>query len=79
MDVCLLKHQWDGWEIKTIEEFSTINGVLEYETLKENPLARRVKLADLYHNSDLTRLDLNVDKIPPKYDVYKEAIKILEG
>ena len=47
--------------------------------IKENPLARIVKLADLYHNSDLTRLDLNVDKIPPKYDVYKEAIKILEG
>ena len=53
---------------------------LEYVLkIKENPLARIVKLADLYHNSDLTRLDLTVDNIPPKYHIYKEAIKILEG
>ena len=40
---------------------------LEYVTrIKENPLARKVKLADLRHNSDLTRIDLTVDKIPPK-------------
>ena len=46
--------------------------------IKENPLARRVKLADLYHNSDLTRLDLTKDKIPPKYEIYLAAIKLLE-
>jgi len=47
--------------------------------IKENPLARKVKLADLRHNSDLTRIDLNVDKIPPKYNLYLEAIKYLES
>lgn len=46
--------------------------------IKGNPLARKVKLADLYHNSDLTRLDLTVDKIPPKYEIYLDAIKYLE-
>ena len=52
---------------------------LEYVArIKENPLARKVKLADLRHNSDLTRLDLTKDKIPPKYNLYLEAIKILE-
>lgn len=53
---------------------------LEYVArIKENPLARKVKLADLRHNSDLTRLDLTVDKIPPKYSLYLEAIKYLES
>ena len=47
--------------------------------IKENPLARKVKLADLKHNSDLSRLDLSIDKIPPKYELYKEAIRILES
>ena len=47
--------------------------------IKTNPLARIVKLADLYHNSDLTRLDLTVDKIPPKYEIYLDAIKYLES
>lgn len=53
---------------------------LEYVArIKENPLARKVKLADLRHNSDLTRIDLTVDKIPPKYSLYLEAIKYLES
>lgn len=53
---------------------------LEYVArIKDNPLARKVKLADLRHNSDLTRIDLTVDKIPPKYNLYLEAIKYLES
>lgn len=52
---------------------------MEYvKEIKTNPIAKKVKLADLKHNSDLTRLDLNVDKIPPKLELYKEAIKYLE-
>lgn len=46
--------------------------------IKTNALAKKVKLADLKHNSDLTRLDLSVDKIPPKYEIYLKAIKSLE-
>ena len=53
---------------------------MEYiKRIKENPLAKRVKLADLYHNSDLTRLDLTIQPIPPKIEIYKEAIKYLEN
>ena len=52
---------------------------MEYvANIKTNPLAKKVKLADLKHNSDLTRLDLAVDKIPPKLELYKGAIKYLE-
>lgn len=47
--------------------------------IKTNPLARKVKLADLKHNSDLSRLDLSKDKIPPKYELYKQAIRLLEN
>ncbi len=47
--------------------------------IKENSIARKVKLADLKHNSDLSRLDLSVDKIPPKLELYLQAIKILKG
>ena len=36
-------------------------------------------VADLKHNSDLSRLDLSIDKIPPKYELYKQAIRILES
>lgn len=47
--------------------------------IKENSLATKVKLADLKHNSDLSRLELNVDKLPPKLELYLKAIEILEG
>ena len=53
---------------------------MEYvKNIKGNELARKVKLADLRHNSDLSRLDLSVDKLPPKLDLYKEAIKYIES
>ena len=53
---------------------------MEYvKEIKINPIAKKVKLADLKHNSDLTRLDLNIDKIPPKLELYKEAIKYFEN
>lgn len=52
---------------------------MEYvKKIKTNPLAKRVKLADLKHNSDITRLDLSKDKLPSKLELYKEAIKYLE-
>jgi (p)ppGpp synthase/HD superfamily hydrolase len=47
--------------------------------IKENVISTKVKLADLKHNSDLSRLDLSVDKIPPKLELYLKAIKILKG
>ena len=52
---------------------------LEYvRKLKDNPLARAVKLADLEHNSDLSRLD-SVDKEALKrVEKYKKAKEILE-
>ena len=50
---------------------------IEYvKKIKTNPIARRVKLADLKHNSDISRCGGHK---PRKYDLYLEAIKILEN
>lgn len=46
--------------------------------LSENPIARAVKLADLKHNSDLTRLDIVTSKDEQRIQKYKEAMTILE-
>ena len=46
--------------------------------IKENPLAKAVKLADLKHNSDITRLDVIDEKALKRRDTYLEAIKFLE-
>ena len=45
--------------------------------LKSNPIARNVKLADLHHNSDATRLDEMSEKDKLRNKKYSEAIKIL--
>ena len=53
---------------------------MEYvKKIKLNDIARKVKLADLKHNTDLTRLDLTFQQIPYKYNTYKEAISYLES
>ena len=45
--------------------------------IKDNPIARKVKLADLTHNSDPTRLDVIDNKVKERLDKYKKAIRIL--
>ena len=45
--------------------------------IKDNPIARAVKLADLAHNSDPTRLDAIEKKDKERLDKYKKAIRIL--
>ena len=46
--------------------------------IKNNPIAREVKLADLRHNSDLSRLDTIDDKALERVEKYKKAIRLLE-
>ena len=47
------------------------------ENVKSNPLARVVKLADLKHNSDLSRLSSVTDKDLERLEKYKKAIDYL--
>ena len=47
--------------------------------VKENELARIVKLADLKHNSDESRLSHIDDKVRERLNRYAKSIKILES
>jgi len=50
---------------------------LEYvASLKENPIARAVKLADLAHNSDTTRLPPEL-RNPEREERYRRAVELL--
>lgn len=46
--------------------------------IKEDPIARAVKLADLKHNSDASRLDLVTPRDEARLEKYKKAIALLE-
>ena len=46
--------------------------------IKDNPIAKAVKLADLKHNSDLTRLDTVDEKALSRREKYLKAIAILQ-
>lgn len=46
--------------------------------IKENPVARAVKLADLEHNSDMSRLSVVDDYALKRAEKYKAAIEILK-
>lgn len=48
------------------------------ERIKPNPIARAVKLADLRHNSDLTRLDCVDQKALDRVQKYQKAMALLE-
>ena len=45
--------------------------------LSRNPIARAVKLADLAHNSDLSRLEQITDADRERAEKYQEAIRLL--
>lgn len=47
--------------------------------IAKNLVAKAVKLADLRHNSDLTRLDAVTDKDLKRMEKYKKAIALLEN
>lgn len=52
---------------------------MEYvKKIKPNHIARAVKLADLRHNSDITRLNVVDEKALKRREQYLEAIEFLE-
>ena len=48
------------------------------QRIKDNPIAKAMKLANLRHNSDLSRLDAMDDKALVRTEKYRQAIGILE-
>ena len=47
--------------------------------IRENPIATKVKLADLAHNSDRSRFDEMTESDYRREEKYREAMKILRG
>ena len=53
---------------------------LEYvQRLKGNELARKIKLADLTHKSDVSRLSVQDDSSRQRFEKYQRAIALLES
>ena len=46
--------------------------------IKKNPIATKIKLADLKHNSDSTRVEVADERMLERWKKYAEAIRILE-
>ena len=54
--------------------------ITEYnEKIRQNPLARKVKIADLKHNMDLSRLKKVTEKDKLRCIVYKMSLEYLEN
>jgi len=71
---------FDSFVIEALKLMTHEDGVpyLHYvREIKKNPIATAVKLADLHHNSDLTRLDTVDKKALERVEKYREAIRIL--
>ena len=49
------------------------------KNIKSNEIARKVKLADLKHNSDLSRLDIVDEKALKRREKYLKAIELLNN
>lgn len=77
-----LEKQGFGEEIIAALKLLTHNDDTPYmdyvAEIKSNKIATAVKLADLRHNSDLTRLDVVDEKALKRKEKYEKAIKLLE-
>lgn len=72
-----------GFDEEVIEELvlmtheKSVPYMAYVEKIKANPIARAVKLADLQHNSDLSRVDHVDENAVKRKEKYSEAIKML--
>ena len=82
-DVSIEQLREDGYPEEVLEAIQLLthkkgDPYMPYvRNLMYNPIARAVKMADLRHNGDLTRLDVVDEKALKRVDKYKEAISIL--
>ena len=73
---------FDNEIIEAIGLMTHEDGVLYMDyvaEIKENPIAKAVKLADLRHNSDMTRFDVITPYDEVRAEKYRKAIELLEG
>ena len=68
-----------GLAVEIITKTNNIDYFEYINKIKNNELARTVKIADLKHNMDLTRLKTVTEKDLKRYEKYKKALEILEN
>lgn len=68
-----------GLAVEIITKTNNIDYFEYINKIKNNELARVVKIADLKHNMDLTRLKTVTEKDLKRYEKYKKALEILEN
>lgn len=64
--------------IELMTHDSTVPYMDYIRRIKTNPIAKNVKLADLRHNSDMTRLNIITQRDEERAKKYLAAIEILE-
>lgn len=77
----LLALGFDKCVVEAIETMTHHDGVpyMDYVAkIKNNPIAKAVKLADLKHNSDTSRLEVVTPHDEDRIRKYQEAINLLE-
>ena len=77
-----LEREFSGNVMKALNLLTHDDSVeyMEYiRNLKHNPIAKAVKLADLAHNSDLTRLPKVTERDLKRQEKYKKAIQFLNS
>ena len=65
--------------LKLLTHDKSVDYMKYIETIKNDPIARKVKIADIMHNSDETRLDEITEKDILRRNKYKKALEILKG
>ncbi len=63
--------------IKLLTHDKSVDYMEYVKNLKSNPIAKKVKLADLRHNSDTARLLKITEKDIKRVEKYKKAIQLL--
>ena len=63
---------------KNVDYLNELNKKDRMGIIKNNPIARKVKLADLYHNSDPNRMENPTQKDLERKEKYRKAIEILK-
>lgn len=78
----LEKEGFDGEMLEALKLLTHAEGVpyMDYvKNIKTNSIAKKVKLADLRHNSDSTRLGVLTEWDKAREEKYRSAIELLEN
>ena len=66
--------------VEIVELLTHEKGIPYYEyiqNLKSNPIAKKIKIADLQHNSNASRYSEQYKKLPAKLEKYLKALEML--